>query len=88
MAYCLFLVFFYFFLSFFYMHLALFFFFFLLFQLLSYFYLSYTHMGDKTTRQDKKDWCVNVSLFSSFSDHVGVNLPLIPFILHTTAKEQ
>ena len=29
-------------------------FFFLLFQLLSYFYLSYTQRGDKTTRQDKK----------------------------------
>ena len=64
MAYCLFLVFFYFFLSFFYMHLALFFFFFLLFQLLSYFYLSYTHMGDKTTRQDKK-----IGVWMSLSSH-------------------
>ena len=88
MAYCLFLVFFNFFFNIFLYALGSFFFFFLLFQLLSYFYLFYTHMGDKTTRQDKKDWCVNVSLFSSFSDHVGVNLPLIPFILHTTAKEQ
>ena len=58
--------------------------FFLLFQLLSYFYLSYTATRTWETRQ--KDWCVNVSLFSSFSDHVGAYLPLIPFILCTTAK--